>query len=64
MKPFLELSAMYINIAIKRETNAIDKFERSTLSKKYGKNNFILPPRKTIGKVLKKIDLNNLTFIK
>ena len=64
MEPFFELSATYINIAIKIETKAIDKLERRILSKKYGKNNFILPPRKTIGKVLKKIDLNNLTFIK
>ena len=64
MEPFFELSAMYIIIAIKKETNAIDKFDRRISSKKFGKNNFILPPRKTIGKVLKKIDLSNLTFIK
>ena len=34
MKPFLELSAMYMKIAIIMETNAIDKFERRILSKK------------------------------
>ena len=34
MNPFFDLSAKYINIAIKRETNAIDKFERRTSSKK------------------------------
>ena len=64
MDPFDELSATYIKNAIKRDTNAIDKFDRRNLSKKYGKNNFIVPPRKTIGKVLKKIDLSNFTFIK
>ena len=32
--PFLELSAMYIKITIRKETNAIDKFERRVLSKK------------------------------
>ena len=34
IEPFFELSAMYINNAIKRETNAIEKFERRKLSKK------------------------------
>ena len=34
MNPFFDLSAKYINIAIKRETNAIDKFERRTSLKK------------------------------
>jgi len=43
------------------ETNAIDKLERRTLSKKYGKNNFILPPSNTIGIVPIKIDLINLS---
>ena len=28
IKPFFDLSAMYIKIAIRKETNAIDKFER------------------------------------
>ena len=60
MEPFFELSAMYIKIAIKRETNAIDKFDRRILSKKFGANNLINPPKKTIGIVLIKIDLNNL----
>ena len=32
--PLFDLSAMYIKIAIRRETNAIDKLERRTLSKK------------------------------
>ena len=34
VKPIFELSAMYINTAIKIETKAIDKFERRILSKK------------------------------
>ena len=34
IEPFLELSAIYIKIAIRMETNAIDKFERRILSKK------------------------------
>ena len=32
--PFFEFSAMSMKIAIRKETNAIDKFERITLSKK------------------------------
>ena len=32
IKRFFELSAMYIKIAIRKETNAIDKFERRILS--------------------------------
>ena len=60
MEPFFEISAMYIKIAIKRETNAIDKFERRILSKKLEKDTFILPPSKAIGMVLIKIDLNSL----
>ena len=61
IEPLFELSAKYIKKAIKKETNAIDKFERRTASKKYGANNFILPPSKTIGIVPIKIDLNNLS---
>ena len=34
MEALFDLSAKYIKTAIKRETNAIDKFERRTLSKK------------------------------
>ena len=34
IEPFLEQSAMYMKIAIRNETNAIDKFERIILSKK------------------------------
>ena len=34
IEPFFEPSAMYIMIAIRIETSAIDKFERRTLSKK------------------------------
>ena len=34
IKPFFDLSAIYIKIAIRKETNAIDKFERRNLSKK------------------------------
>jgi len=52
---------MYIKKAIRNETNAIDKFERSTLLKKYGANNFILPPSKTIGIVPINIDFSNLS---
>ena len=52
---------MYMKKANKRETNAIDKFERRTLSKKSGANNFMLPPKKAIGRVPIKIDLNNFS---
>jgi len=62
IEPLIELSARYIKKAIRNETNAIDKFERRTLSKKEGINIFILPPRKTIGIVPIKIDLNNFSF--
>ena len=34
IEPFFDLSAMYIKIAIRKETNAIDKFERRISSKK------------------------------
>ena len=34
IEPFLELSAMYIKIAIRKETIDINKFERRVLSKK------------------------------
>ena len=51
-------------MAIMIEIIAIDKFERRILSKKFGTNNFIVPPSKIIGKVPIKIDLNNLLFIK
>ena len=34
IEPFFELSAMYMKKAIRKETNAIDKFERNILSKK------------------------------
>ena len=33
IEPFFELSAMYMKIAISKEANAIDKFERRALSK-------------------------------
>ena len=55
-----ELSAKYIKKAIRSETRAIDKFERRTL-RKFGANNFILPPSKTIGIVPIKIDFINLS---
>ena len=61
IEPLFELSAKYIKKAIRNETNAIDKFERRTFSKKEGLNIFILPPSKTIGIVPMKIDLNNLS---
>ena len=41
IEPLLELSAKYIKKAIRNETNAIDKFERRTFSKKEGINIFI-----------------------
>ena len=53
---------MYIKIAIRKETNAIDKFDRRILSKKYGTNNLNIPPRKIIGIVPIKIDFNNLSL--
>ena len=61
MEPLSELSAKYIKKAIRNETNAIDKFERRTFSKKEGINIFTLPPSKTIGIVPIKIDPNNLS---
>ena len=61
IEPLFELSAKYIKKAIRNETNAIDKFERRTFSKKEGINIFILPPSKTIGIVPIKMDLNNLS---
>ena len=42
--------------AIRKETRAIDKFERKNLSKKFIKNNFTMPPNKIIGIVAIKID--------
>ena len=55
---------MYIKMAIRKETNAIDKFERRILSKKWGINSFIVPPNKIIGIVPIKIDVNKLSFNK
>ena len=52
IEPLFALSAKNIKKAIRKETNAIDIFERRTLSKKYGANNFILPPSKNIGIVI------------
>ena len=49
---------MYMKIAIRKENNAIDKFERRNLSKIKGKNNFIVPPRKIIGIVPTIIEFN------
>ena len=59
LEPFFEPSATSMKIAIRKETIAIDKFERRKLSKKYGTNNFMAQPRKQIGIVPIKIDLNN-----
>ena len=53
-----------MKIAIRKETNAIDKFERRMLSKKYGTKNFIIQPSKIIGIVPITIDLNNLRCTK
>ena len=50
---------MYIKIAMRKETNAMDKLERKILSNKLGINSFMAPPRKIIGIVPNKIDLNN-----
>ena len=52
---------MYIKIAIKKETKAIDKFERRKLLKKLGIVNFTVPPSIMIGIVPIKIDLNNFS---
>ena len=46
---------------MRKETNAIDKFDRRILSKKYGENNLMVPPNTIIGMVPTKIDLNNLS---
>ena len=51
---------MYINNDIKKETIAIERFERKIIFEKSGINNFILPPRIMIGIVAIKIDLDNL----
>ena len=58
IEPFFDLSAMYMKIAIRKENNAIDKFERRNLSKIKGGNNFIVPPSKIIGIVPIKIEFN------
>ena len=50
--------------AMRKETNAIDKLERRNLSKKWVKNNLIVPPNKIIGIVAIKIDQNNFLFIR
>ena len=55
------MSAKNIKKAIRNDTNAIDKFERRTFSKKEGINIFTLPPSKTIGIVPIKIDFINLS---
>ena len=52
---------MYIKKAIRIETNAIDKFERRILSKKWGTKNFTAPPNKIIGIVPINTDLNKLS---
>ena len=60
----MELSAIYIKIVIKKESNAIDKFERKILSNKKGINIFINTPSKIIGIVPIKMDLNNFCWKK
>ena len=64
LEPLFEVSAIYIKIAIRKETNAIDKLERRKFSKKLGINIFMVPPNKIIGIVPIKVDLNNLSFSK
>ena len=49
---------------IRKDIKAIDKLERRILSKKYGANNFMIPPNKIIGIVPMKIDGNNLSYDK
>ena len=61
--PFFALSAINMKKAIKKETNAIDIFDRKKLSKKWGINNFIVPPSKIIGIVPIKIDPNILFLL-
>ena len=58
IKPFFEISAKYIKIAIKKEINAIDKFERRYILNKKGTNSLITAPTKTIGIVPIKTDQN------
>ena len=53
------LSAKSIIKDINKETNDIERLDRNTLSKKSGRNNFIIPPKITIGIVPIKIDLHN-----
>ena len=53
-----------MKIAIKKETNAIDKFERRNLSKKNGTNSFVHPPNKIIGIVPITIDRKKLVCIR
>ena len=60
LKLLFELSATYINNDIKKETIAIERFERKIIFEKSGTNNFILPPRIMIGIVPIKIDFDNL----
>ena len=54
-----ELSAYSINRDINIDNNAIDKFDRKNVPENSGRNNFIIPPKSTIGIVPIKIDLYN-----
>ena len=56
----VEISAKSIINDINIETKAIERFERKNESENPGKKSFIIPPKKTIGIVPIKIDLNNL----
>ena len=58
------MSAKYIKKAIRKDIIAIDKLERKTVLKKFGINNLINPPRKIIGIVPIKIDLDNFDLKK
>ena len=58
-----ELSANSIIKDIIIENNDIDKLERMNISENSGINNFIIPPKRTIGIVPIKIDLHNF-FVK
>ena len=55
-----EISAKSITKDINKDTTAIERFERINESENPGKNNFIIPPIKTIGIVPINIDLYNL----
>ena len=56
---YVELFAYSIIKDINIENNAIDKLDLKNDPENSGRNNFIIPPKKTIGIVPIKIDLHN-----